>query len=170
MLTCESLSKFTYTLLEAGEPRATIRMPTRPAQARNARFSLGEPGYVTIEAAGVEYRVEYETFDSPAGGARLYRFELMQGDARRASAAGQPGRPRTWHIEAPGTDGTLVERRAWFGPMHFDLASGTGAVGAIRETTRMLALGRRFEIDLPTVDDLPLRAFLFFLAVNATYR
>ena len=46
----------------------------------------------------------------------------------------------------------------------------TVAVGGIRETTRLLALRRHFEIDLPTLDDVPLRAFLFLLAVNATYR
>ncbi|GAB6197386.1 hypothetical protein [Lysobacter xanthus] len=167
MLTCEGASKFQYTLCEAGEPRATIRMPTRPARARNAAFGFGEPGYVAIEAAGVAHRVEYETFDPAEGGRRRYRFFLMRGDAEVATATGQPGRPRSWRIEADGVDARLVERSG-LSRLRFELVGGASP-GEIRETTRLFAIRRRYEIEVPA-GDLALRAFVFFIAVNATYR
>lgn len=165
MLTVHGLSKFRYELQASGQTRAVVRMPMRPAMARNAAFSLGANGYVEIDAGGTTYRVEYETFNQRALAPPDYRFFLMRGDATVATATQLPGRPRRWQVEAGDVRFRLVEHRRLLS-MHFALEDG--ASGGIRETTRMLALRRRFEVDVP--GDSALQAFVFFLAVNATYR
>lgn len=167
MLTAHSTSSLRYELREADECRAVIRMPTRPAMARNAAFSLGANGFVEIDASGRTARVEYETFDLPGTRPRLYRFFLLAGDTTVATATQQPGRHRRWAIRTDAREFELIERSRWFA-MHFDVAGQVA--GSVRETTRFLALQRRFAVDLPDELDVSLQAFVVFLAVNATYR
>lgn len=170
MLTVESLSKFSYRLDEAsGATRATVRMPFRPAMARNSAFRLGENGHVQIEAGATTYRIDYETFDQRGLRVPRYRFFLMHGDTCIATATQADGRPRAWEIDGAGMPCRLVERSRLFS-MQFTLDGASGRIGAIRETTRMLALRRRFQVDVPASLDTAVQAFLFFLAVNATFR
>lgn len=169
MLTVNGLSLFRYELCEAGEIRAVVRWPFRPAMGRNAAFSLGANGHVEIDAGSATYRIEFVTFDAPGVRRRLYRFFLMQGEATLATAESAPGRPRSWHLEAGPATLRLVERSSWF-TMRFDIENTSRAAGRIRETTRFLGIRRRYAYDAPREVDLPVQAFLFFLAANATYR
>lgn len=169
MLTVDGLSVFRYELRAAGETRAVVRWPFRRAMGRNAAFSLGANGHVEIDAGGATYRIEFETFDAAGARRRLYRFFLMQGDATLATAESVPGRPRSWRLQAGPATLRLVERSSWF-TLRFDIENASGTAGRIRETTRLLAVRRRYEFDAPREVDLPVQAFLFFLAANATYR
>lgn len=170
MLTVDALSKFSYDVLDAGGTLcATVRMPTRPAMARNSAFRIGPNGHVAIDAGGDSFRVEYETFNPRTIAPPDYRFFLMRGDATVATCTQQPGRPRSWRLQAEGVDCRLLQaRRAW--SLDFEVRDVRGNTGRIRETTRFLALRRRFEIVVPFLPDVALQAFLFFIAVNATYR
>ena len=169
MLTAHARSKFHYTLREAGEARAELRMPLRPALARNARFSLGANGHVEIDAAGITYRIDYETFDAPTTGARRYGFFLMRGETAVATATQEGDRPLRYDVVAGDASFALVRLQRW-GGLRFAARDGDVVLGEIRETTRLLALARRFELALPSGMELPLQAFALFLAVNATYR
>lgn len=136
---------------------------------RNASFSLGRNGHVEIDADGATWRIEFETFAPEDGSRRRYRFFLMRDADAIATATGLPGRPRSWRIDTGTRALRLVERSSWLA-MKFDLVDDAGTAGGIRETTRPLALRHRYRYEPPRDVALPVQAFIFFLAANASYR
>lgn len=162
-------TKFDYRIdTPDGSPRARVRMPTWPSMARNSALRFGGRDFVEIEADGVAYRLEYETFDARGLGAPGYRYFLMDGTQAIATATRAPGQS-TWTLDAAGRAYEWRPRRRLLG-LHFALREAGMPAGEAVETTRLLRLRRTYALTLPVELGLPTQAFLFFLAVNATYR
>lgn len=168
-LVASGLTKFDYRInAPDGRDLARLRMPTWPSMSRNSGLRFGGRDYVEIEAGGRAYRLEYETFDAGGFGGPGYRYFLMDGTQELATAT-RPAGQRTWTLEAADARYEWQPRRRLFG-MHFELSQGGRRVGEAIDTTRMLRIRRTYAVSLPAVLGLPVQAFLFFLAVNATYR
>lgn len=162
-------TKFDYRLdAPDGTPRARIRMPTWPSMARNSGLRFGGRDFVEIEAEGASFRLEYETFDARGFISPGYRYFLMAGN-REVAVATRPRGESTWTLEAAGRRYVWSQRRRLFG-LHFELCEDGRPAGEAVETTRLLRLRRTYAVTLPAALGLPAQAFLFFLAVNSTYR
>lgn len=169
-LVASGLSKFDYRIdTPDGAPRARVRMPTWPSMARNSGLRFGGRDYVEIEADGASYRLEYETFDARGLGPPGYRYFLMDGTRTLATATRARGE-HAWALGCTAGRWDWTPRRRLLGGLHFELTQAGRAAGQAIETTRLLRLRRTYALSLPAALDLPTQAFLFFLAVNATYR
>ena len=168
-LVASGLSKFAYRIDAAdGTPLAHLRMPTWPSTARNSGLRFGGRDYVEIEADGKAFRLEYETFDARGLAAPGYRYFLMDGTQALATATRARGR-HPWAVDGVGGRYEWAPRRRFMG-LHFELTDAGRVAGEAVETTRFLRLRRTYGLSLPASLGLPTQAFLFFLAVNATYR
>lgn len=168
-LVASGLTKFEYRIdTPGGEPRARVRMPTWPSMARNSGLRFGGRDHVEIEADGTAFRLEYETFDTDGFDVPGYRYFHMEG-ARELATAERARGQHAWRLDCAAGRYEWAPRRRLLG-LHFELTAAGRPAGQAVETTRFLRVRRTYALSLPAPLGLPVQAFLFFLAVNATYR
>lgn len=175
MIIAESgFSKFKYQLYTIDHaPIGTLTLPTYLATPRNSPFSGAIPDHlkdcVRIELHELQYRIEYDLLSDRALRGNDLRFVLMAGDNILASADVRVLKKIRWEINMADQHYELRRKSRWT-KMHFDLEGKAQKLGQIRDITGFTLWNRRFEIDL--TEEIPdvVQIFLFFLAINATFR
>lgn len=136
--------------------------------SRDAPLRIGKDDVAKIELSGMTYRLEYELFNPGTLGSDI-RYFLMEGDTTLATAAAfRAESMRRWEIDIDGERYELAKRAVW-PRVVFKFEKGGRHVGTVRETTRLLALTRTYEIS----SDLPfppvVLAFLYHLVIVRTH-
>jgi len=150
-----------------GEQVGVLTIARWLGAARNARLRASEDDVATIELGGRTYRLEWEFLDPP-GPRRGVRWFLMDGADALATASARAGeRKRRWDVDVQGERYVLLTRNRWF-TLHFDLVKDGANVGAVSETTRMLALAKTYEVTSPAALGEPVQAFLVHLLTRTT--
>lgn len=168
MLIAKTRNAFTTQLYRRdGEQIGAITIAPWLGAPRNGRLRGGKDDVATLALRGRTYRLEWEVLpDTP--GRRGVRWWLMDGDAPLASATARTGgRRRRWDVDIAGQRFALVPRGSWL-RRDVDLLRQEGTkVGAVTDTTRLLALARTYALSGPADLDEAAQGFLLHLATRA---
>lgn len=140
----------------SGRTVATLQRPTLPKQP------------LQLEAEGRQYRIEHGVASNNLV-LNDFRYALVDDAGTLASCIAKPA-TRTMEVDIGDTRYQLVRRNRWWS-MHYLLeGSGGRRLGGVIETTGFSLWRRKFQLDAPETLGIPAAMFLFFLAVNSTYR
>lgn len=170
MLIAKSTTVFVKRFYDSGgEQVGALTIAPWIGGSRNSRLNLGPDDVSKIEMNGRTYRLEYEVSKTPGLTGNDIQYFLMDGGTTLATAATvQRDHKRAWLLTIDSQQYALVSQNTWL-RLRFVLLKDDLRVGAINETTRLLAVTRTYEVMAPPSFPLAVQAFMYHLAATSTY-
>lgn len=175
MIIAKCSSKFEYRLYDRqGLELGVMKLPTYIAVPMNGWAAGVLPDrlkdHVKINVDSRGYRIDYELLSDRVIRGNDLKFFLMDGEDTVISTDAYIHKGKRWKFKIDGNSYELIKKGGIFSSMCFHLNSNSRKIGQISESTGFTLWKRTFEIDLPNELGHAIQVFMFFLAVNATYR